>query len=833
MASKFDIKPFLGLSTSLDSRLIPQPSAADMRNVTVDDGALRPRKGFKKLSDSFANQNGPVSGFDYVSGYDSNSAFVDEYISVERSSVGPNNSFPISRNAATGAYTGQIKNGSTSIPFSSSDWRAFGFRDRAYVYCPDNTPSAYRHTIGDLTSLVPLATPATPDNNNLTYSITYGANDYTKVNWTSLNVSTNITYTGAATSTNSSVASSELLVIGHNTTNVASSVTIDLNGATQAISDWTSNDIFGVEFRTVATSTTWRMVPDTVRMTLINNDGSPVSFTPVETTYNNIGDTNTMILGLRFRFDKNTSTRALWDNVRKIKFDYTTATASGTATNNKVSIKVWIGGVEIVRTTGTNAELFNCTFFDSTNLYESAMDSTPLAIPATALQGAAVLPNLRGLGTQVTLTYTGFASGTNYDRVRFYMAGEPTGVGQNFHWHLLNTSSTGSWLHKISYAEVVLLAEYAGAPVPFASIVSGCAYKSWVVWGFKGTAQNIRHSTVGNAEKLASAEDPLDDETRGANFSLTGDESLSMHESGDVLVITGSSGVYAQTGDAPTRMTPPQKVPGTRGAAGKWASAVWRDDTGQAGVVFVDRAGEGVWFVQVTNGFFGDRSGGYLVQELSKGIRGFVRSFLFDGQSITDTSKVRVAVDEATDSLLIVVNNRALRLGRPNALSGAREWEAHVFTLGTNESIAFVSGSPRRRLRWIRQSASVSQNSGQIDDVFWDSVGNAWIEGTNRDGGNAMTSIYWKSKTFAYDQTARVNHVLVERQSYSNTPSITCASTRQTATKTLASGKYHTRFGALQSGREHQFTITMSEGDGAIYRLQVELFGPDSDREQS
>lgn len=823
--AQFDLTPFLGLSTTLDSRSIPATSASDLRNVRVETGSLAVRYGTKKLSSgsSFSNQNGDIKGFSYVAGYSSTNAFVDEYLTVERSTVGPNFYYPFTRHAATGAPT-QLTNGVSNVTLDGTlDWQAFGFRDTAYLFATDATPSVYKHTIGTATSLSPISIPTAPG--LLAYSVTYGATSYSTVNWTGLNVSSNITYTGAATSTNSSVLSASELVIGHSASNVASSVTIDLNGATQGISDWTSNDIFGFQLTTVAASTTFQVTPDSVVLTLINNDGSPISFTPSNITYADHGDVNSLNLGVRFEFVK--ADRTQWDNVRKIKLEYTTAGTSGTVTLNKMKIKVFIGGVWLVPDADPFNMQFSGSYYSSTSGYEGALGPGTL-VRTSELYGAAVLPDLRGLGVQLTLSLAGFAAGANYDSISFYTGS--TNAGETT-WYRLNTSTSGSWVHKITWPEVLLLDTFLASPIPFVGVTCGTSFKSWVVWGSKGSYQNIRHSKVGNAEVLARDSDELDDETRGATFSLPGDEPVQMHEAADSLIVLGASGVYAQSGDAPTRMTAPQRVPGTRGTAGHWSSAVWRDGGGNAGVAFVDKFGESAWFVSVASSFNGDRAGTYVVQELTANIRGTIRSFLLDGQSISDTSKIRVAIDEATDSLWIVAagGTRAMVLRRPSPVSGQREWELHDYTVKTDKSgnaatsIAFISGSPRRRLRWVRLT-------GEVDDIEWDSSANAWITGSNRDSGFAMpsNSIYWTSKTFT-GPISRINRVLVERDSYSNTPTITVVSSRQTSSLTLASGRRMARFGPLQKGREHKFTIKMSEADSPIRRVEVEQWGPEGD----
>jgi hypothetical protein len=291
-----------------------------------------------------------------------------------------------------------------------------------------------------------------------------------------------------------------------------------------------------------------------------------------------------------------------------------------------------------------------------------------------------------------------------------------------------------------------------------------------------------------------------------------GDEPQSAHGAGDALLILGNHGAYAQVGDRPSSMTPCKRLPGSAGVANGLASCSWRDEAGRPAVAYLDKSGEAVWLVTVSSAFDGET--GFRLLELSAPVRGKIRAFLADGQSLTNFDTARMEADEATGSLWLIQGSRAIVFRRPSVVDGSVPIEFYSYSLGgSGRTFPYIAFSTKRR-------AVAATSEGRLVEFDWNSSTGAWITGANRDDGQAIADAYWRSKVFV-GPNRRWFDVHVERDTLTDTPMVQVTSSRQTSTVTLASGKRHARLPAFCQGWEHDLKLTLAENSAPVRRIVV------------
>ena len=811
------IKPFFGLMTSADAADIPDGYASDLLNVRTEDGQINSRYGFRNLG-AAPNPFTAFRGFDYVAGYDTNNAEVEEFIAIQEISGAVK---PYSVNPSTWART-EITNSGVGLNLHASDWKALTFQEHSYHFNPNSI--VYRHVIGNNSSFKPLTPPTAPAAAP-TYTVTYGHTEasYARLSFTGVHMTNDVVYSGAAVNNGFSVVNADgTMRISHTATATTSSVEITLNGATgPGLQDWYDNDIFYIQLASTG-SPVFRIDPASVIITFTNDAGTV--FTPSMTVFPL--QNNPQILGCRLHFLN--KTRTDWGNdtgtgkIRKIKIEYRPTNFTGTGPTNYLTIsRPIVGGVDLqtpyFREPGSTGINIVYTHYNSTDDFESGR-SPDLFIPRAVLFGSQPANTVPGLGIHLRINTVASAD-ASVTHNRYYVSNASTG---DLHRIASVADSTLNWTHKLTYEEVLRLPTYTLGTFKNDKVLSACAHKGSVVWCYDFGYQNVRFSRVGEPEKLANPLDIEEDFNRGATYSLADnydDKALAVFSVGDAVIFCGAKGTYAMVGDLPSTMTFPKKIPGTSGIPGQFAACKWADDDGNPGVAVIDRNSGALNFIQVGNNF--DGANGFRITELSSMIRGTLRSFLVDGQSalsITDFSGVRMAFDESNRSLWTVLGKRAVVWRRPALMDGNRQWELYEYnTGGSSTQIKYLAFSSRYRQIWAR-------STGEIDENEWNSSTRSYITGTNRDAGNAIGSIYWQSKKYL-DVPRRISHVLCERGSKADTPTITVISDRQTTSLTLTANKDAVKFGALQQGRNHQFKIAITENSSAVKRLEVEEHG--------
>ena len=773
---RVSIPYFGGVVTAMDSRAIADYQASDMLNVDPESGWLSPRYGYRKIQD-------PQSGFtaayglEYIQGYNSSNALVEEYISFENLGVAVR---PYTRTASAGVAT-EITNGGSSVSLNASEWRGFAWNDVSYFTNPNDTNPVQKHTIGTNNSWSVVTPPGSPTS-PLTARITYGQNaqSYVTMSWAGLNVATNITYTGNAVSTNSSIQGTSLY-IAHTGVITDSSIKMDLRGTTAGNAksfDWYYCDNFLFMLESVAGTSAGGLSVTDGGFTIdpaslvveFTNDAGTVIVAALTVNFTYVGE-NGFRATCRASFpNKN---RADWGDgstaaanlnagqnngeIRYVTIKYRVTGGSSEASYNYLRVQpITIGGIDIPNILpfgGETSVVLTYSYYDSTTAFESGI-APPLGVSATSLQGAEVGNDVGRfkLGTWLEVTST---NGSSSDNNRYYIRVLDPTDGKT-KWKRLATQSDADLTYdvRLTFQERLALTTYTNiGPFTMTGCKFGVPWKGWVAWFYKGGFQNVKHSRVGDPEKQANTElDREDDLNRGATFSLAdnfGDEAENAFPADEVIIICGQNGIYSQQGTAPWNLTPPKKFPGSQGVAGHRACTRWKDDAGNPVVIFVSRTADGIYSAPIE--MAADTRGGQVVP-IDADIRGQVRTFLIDGQSalwtalsVTDDSAkiayIRVWVDESRDALWVACGKRAMVLMRPGILSGRREWRFVEWTTASStDYVQWVSSSPKRRVRWLR-------STGRFDENEWNSSTNAWITGTLRDGGSAIASMYWTSKT--------------------------------------------------------------------------------------
>ena len=861
MRNQRTLGPFLGLMTSLDPEQIPDGAASDCLNVRLEDGVMRQRYGFRNINPAPTGFQSSY-GFFYLDGYNSSYANVQEYLSLEKRSGTVK---PYSASPATGART-ELTNNGVSLTLDQTNAQAFVYNDTAYVVTPGasnsgNSWSLYSHKLGVNNNYTPIKVAADPTQAPVfaLYDTQTDTDTTPKtMNWdngsiladTAVSINTGSQFSKPTTPVNGYSTGKGIFQIlqGVDYTNPTEGFVVTLDGTNgPGQQNWSNNDRIVIPIN----GPVW-IDPNSIQIQLENAAGTilkPDQITvlgpaPAVFTY----DTYVCILDFKYK-----TNRADFAAIKKIHFQW--QHLGGSYTDSQM----------------TNPGLFQISPIQIGNIDSSAVDShgNPCALKIAITYSSSVTGQETGLSKEITLTPAQLGgtkiadpwkNGTYYmgRRLKLYLK-KDTGLlfdglydtynvyaraddSTNTTWYkaasvaLGATTSSGSnnlggtaydatFDYQIRWADLVTGAiKASGGTFPTGNLACGCVFKGWVVWGYQGgggpSHPNIRHSAQGNPLQLYSNTSPTllstDVLTRPADFSLSDgfdDDPLAITACGNSLIILGSKGVYEQTGNSPSTMTPPVRVPSSLGCNNAYSWCRWHDDMGNPSVVFLARNGEGIYML-VSNHFWGAEER-HRVIELTAEIRGLVKSFLKDAQGLTDYSSLRIGIDETLDALWVVMGANALVLRRPSVIDGKRHWEKYTFNL---PGIANLGFSVINRLRWIR-------TTGEIDEAEWNSSTGAWITGASSDSGAAMPQPYWTSKKFT-GYNRRIDLVRVDREALSDSPSITCASTRETTTKQPAAGKYQFRFGAYQQGHEHTFKIALADGSGGIRRVVVDEVGP-------
>lgn len=833
------IGPFLGPVTGIDAASIKDENAQDVLNVRYEDGKLRPRLGYEVLGSTRAGHTA-AWGAEYLGGYAGVNS-IEEYVTIENDGQAIR---PFAREW-NGQGVREITAGGARQNLAvgakaDGGWKGVAFAGDSYWFNPHDRDggNVYRHEVGNDNSWSVLDVPNTPTT-ALVPKVTFAGNttSYPQYSFAGMDPTNaaHMAVTGLAQNASAFLDSTGQINLFHtklpttSATGAECTVIIDLNTCSAGVADWSYNDIHA--YSLAAPVNTLMLATDSIEVYFINNDGSPMNLNPANIQRERIASVNAFQWVIRADFSG--KTRAEHDNIRKIVFKYRVTSAAATTSVNRLTIaKPVLGGVDLLSGWPTSREPLSMrnipigySHYYSTGRMESPVGGV-VYVPHSTIKGSSPYAGLAGLGVWVTLTGTASAD-ANVDQMRFYVQ-----VADGKWRRLASVHEAVTTIYRHTYPELLALSAYSLTMASFSNIVCATPMKGWMVWGQRGGSSNIRHSFVGEPERLANVEDDLLD-NRGVDFTLAdnyADEPQAMHAVGNVLVILGKDGVHAQIiHGKPYTATPPKRLAGAFGVANRFCSAAWRDDSGNPGVVWIASNGNGVYFASVREDF--DANTGFAVHEITSPIRGSLRSFLLDGQrdlwatlgARTDEEKfahARLAIDEGRDALWVVMGKRAMVLRKPSIVDGNRYWEFYEYnTGGAAVTIKQLAFSTKRMLRWVRSDCNfdgvefhqsrdpIHRRRGNVRSTSYDN--DHEIESTGRDAGNRMPTGFWHSRTFV-GRNRRILRCRIEKADSEDQPTLRVYSSRYDSDE-LTFEKNIVRAGIRQEGWEHSFKIGIDE----------------------
>ncbi len=703
MIRKFRIDRFAGLAPRAEPALqSPTLPSESMRNMTVTDGRLRFRYGYRNLfsaPEHGAGAGGENRGFLYLSGYDDLYRFSEEWLSFQ------------SNDGEVDAYR-HSGDGRSRTPLASlgslpdARFHGFAFGGVGYVIAPGAERSLWRRTIGSTDPLVPLQDqaytplPSDPD-------LTIDPQTMDRRGWRLLGGSPD-SVSVASTDGILDIATTEVdgsvLVLGRDNDNgKAHRTQVTLLFAEPINAE--RYDHFAVEVVGGAVFETFSRSGTALEVRI---GGTWHTLESVERFHDPLAATRMVWVG---RLRGVTGRNAL-EGIRFRLTGRVTRFRDGTAFEIR---PIWLGGTHLAAESSTD-RIWDFDSEDQTSIRYGARYLGPGAEDRSALrqreataevvQGAPFAVFGPSSGARLRLTTPPAESG-GFTEVQ-YLRFDPLAQA----WRELGrvphvTDEPTEWIdtmegHALGTLPVITdLAEDPPQPVPpfqTRGLVGGAAYKGWVVWLFQGGKGNVRHSRVGVAEELFSEEAAYspEDEGQPGDYSLAedfGDEPVGAVAAGPSLIVLGKRAVYSQAGERPSAMTPLRQIPGSNGVLGPRAFVRYRPPRGGYGCAFAD-TDFNVWFVSAEAGF--DRDAQVRPLELSAAIRGYVRKFLYEEQRLVfpmlEKTGLQLECDHATGSLWLVLGCRAMvfRPIDPNrpALddSGTPTWEAYEYALAQEES---------------------------------------------------------------------------------------------------------------------------------------------------
>jgi len=705
--SLIKIGPFAGGLVSAFGGDAPGGSAQDALNARTTRRDLRFRRGFERLSPRVQGKTS-VYGVARLRGYGDDYGALDEVLMVRKEGGRVR---PVSFMAPSYSVPVEIKSGTENVTLEERRISAFTFRGKAYVIQPGAAKSVFEHAIGDPTSWITIQdSKYTPPDANPAFSAELVQGE--EVPWTAADITnTPVTQVGSGTvgSPTYSIGTNGQIVVtgtggrnGGNDSDVLVTVTFaspkDLSrgivsGGYVALrvetgSVWTKFRGSGMTLE-LYTSNTW--------FTVATSGGADSTITGVNS------DT-----GITFIFKTGINLSA----VEKMRMRLKSYVADPSGPSVAYTIRpFFLGGFDLLATNAAFRPWAGAQPTDraitygarcrriSTNRYSEIV---PLAVKG-ALGPFAPGPDPVRMGAYGNLFFDGL------DTTEFPRDANPISGSNDTRIQFLRQDAGGTWrvlqevpnqpsqrIYDARREDIVAgLPEsppgsYVAPPPspPFTSqgLKGGVAYRDWVVWLFQGGKSNIRHSRVGNAREIRSESATYDpqDTTRPGTYTMAdgfADEPVGAVQAGQLLVILGSQGVYAQYGEAPSAMTPSRRIPEVAGVAGLDAYCRWKAEAGGYGVAWLDPHGN-IWGLRASPRFEGDVS--VRPEELSLPIRGDVRRLLglSPGESLAGAM---LGYDEAEDALFIVLGRRGVIVRPRDGVDGPRRVEVSLWNVVEDE----------------------------------------------------------------------------------------------------------------------------------------------------
>jgi len=846
------ISGFRGAATSVAAHLLPNNVAADTHNVRSEDGTLRVRNGIRSVAASFS---GTPKGIHHARGYDNSYNFREEYVGF-RSSGGSVKPFSI--NVDTGVGT-EITDGGTPLALANTEWIGENFNGEALYLTPGG--DVYRHAVGTNTSWS-LLDPGQPNQfttgnyPRLTFEKTESGNTSTTetaFSWAG--------FVGAGFADNGgsgvcptafgSVSGSSVVIDANNGGILYTwyDFDLDMNAATAGIQDW--SNATGIQFTLSRTDGDrwlggsgldwpWAIGSGNARIWLTDNAANTVELTgSVQTIVDEMGD-----YSYRFLLDIPVASRGTqWTDSRYLQIRLPSNGTGVTPATRDYDFSISEVTVQAAGSTIATPDLVGIRFgavayneeYDAEAVNPTFSDEVDISIE-DASRYFANTATATFLGNVCTLTIpaaqvTTLQAAAGVTHIRYYVAFMDEGTATSYTMRLMGVQEVdavdaGTYEVPYTYEELRALPlreEKIGEYIEVGNPVCMAAYRQWMVWGYAGGIANIKHSRVGKPYALASTSDDAgggdlpEDQNRAATFTLAddfADQPVSMVGTDSSLYILGTEGVYVQSGPKPYQLTPPRRVPGALGTLGLRSACTWRSDNGIEGVAYISKDAESVWFL-VASADFGTAEPSFSLIELTAGIRGKLKTFLFQSSAPT-VDKVYIFHDQRDDALWVTFQNRAMVLRRKNTFQDFRTWEFYTYNITSGTLTDWVARQ-EHGLRCLKSDGSLYEAERRKSTNFTE------ITGTGRDdGGNVPAGRYWRSKVFIGPRR-RSFRARVERITMTEPTDVTLFCDRIPAGQTItvaATDKYK-RFGQLAHGHKHEYQIVVTEGQAGLQVLEV------------
>lgn len=805
MSYTTQLGPFGGIIRSVAPVFVPRTAAQDARNVRIENGDLSTRYGWTNFAAARAGFTS-ILGMDFAPGWVAG-AYTNAFLAVLNLG-GTRKPFELSM---AGAWT-EITDGGTPLALPDGDYVTKSFNGDALVLRRGG--EIYRHSVGVFDSWDQVDAPRPVNltgSVNLSFETAEDLSAYTpgpNVSWATATAA-NVLDDGTANNWASfdSVSGTTLVLARGWVNNAGIPPMVHLKPVGAPL-DWSAQDQITIttEFDGLTGGGLTPELQYGVEVQLVNADAIPKTLMMTVTTEHvNLGGAKTRTT-ITASFPPGT-TMSDWDNVDQIRVTlHPQNNAAGTGTLKVQQIA--LGTVAAGSGPSIGADPYRVRFglvsYDGERDIESAEvlwgDYRKLD-PAQRWfsdSGTAFLGNI----PTVAAIHSGESQVT---ACRVYVQFEDDQIARFVGG--VKTTDAGLKVDKSYGVLRSLPARFAHEPTPVGAATCMSPFKAFMAYGYDQPGVNIKMSAINQPGRLARNTDSLSDKEAGASFVLADgfdDAPQDLIGAGDVLFALGRRAVYASYGNIPSEMSPFRIVPKTLGVLGRVACMFMGDD-GIPGVAYVGTDQE-IWFVQAVAGVREDF--GYPVYSLTEAVRGMVREKLTQTEN-PDVNKLRIGIDERTDSLWLTYESRAMVLRRANLIDGKRSWEFYEYAGGPWLTSVFAD----------RYGHFAVRASGAVD-IFEFGTGGAAITGTNRDGGSAMPQAQWLSSRMPGPRR-RVRGALVTKA-----PGSTCLleirSDALNQVYAFAAGRPYRRFSQNQVGRDHAVMVLLNEGDGPVSLIALE-----------
>jgi hypothetical protein len=784
--------PFGGLLTAITAHALAATRAQYLRNVRIESGELTTRNGFSNISAAPGSFTACL-GLDYIKGYENLTTPKEAFLSIENRSgtVKPYEIHP------TTGVRSEIQHSGSPLSLGAGEFKAVSFNGQSLVL--KRGAAVYEHNVGDLNHFVnvdrdrPANLLAAPSVVGEITEPIVGTAPLTTISWAALAGVTNATnavfvaVNGTGFDMNRGPTAPANQQVG--SFRVALPASLDASDLKKM--EWTFNGVIGPL--------------SGFGLSLVNNLGATFALTCTH-TYSYGLQTAEVLSEVPAGADLSAFTNTT-------HLDFTIPGTKQTALDPNTyadeytisAMEPFETGASTIPTVSGTAKRLRFGFAP----YDDLRDQESLDVTAGAwikiddaptryfTDGGAFLGNY----VEVTApTVTAPAT-----KMRLYVQFESDSV-----WRKVATLDAAEKI-QIKDNRTTLLAKperILTELTPIGAPSSIAVFKGFVAYGYEVPSRNVKMSAIGQPWRLSRADDTLADLEAGATLSVADgfdDVPKELVGAGDVLFALGERGVYASYGARPLEMSPFQLVPKSKGILGR-AACRFMGDEGMPGCAYVGVDQE-VWLIKSAAGTRQDY--GFPVEELTFEIRGAIREYLTQ-TAAPDLSKLGIGVDLLTDSLWVTYGNRAMVYRRTTAIDGRRSWEFYEYAgTGWNK----ISLDHPFGIRAVRVS-------GQFDSLERTAAG-ASVRGLLRDGGVAMPEGYWRSGVISTPRVRVFAGVL--RGTEDSSCRLDIDSTEFEGTYTLPAGKNRLRFDMAQKGLEHTVTVLLSEAEGPVSLVELEI----------